>query len=100
VPISQTIMNDLKSAKLMIKIMDVDEGCGETASKVEQYLGIVEAYLVTEAQKIFEPSRIDDWLRRLEEASCDTCETCEVERKEKEEKVHHRRSTRPKVDSR
>lgn len=71
VTIPHNIMNDLKSAKVMINIMDVDEGRGETASKIEQYLGSVEAYLVTAAQKTFEPARIDGWLRRLEEAICD-----------------------------
>jgi hypothetical protein len=80
--IPQTIMNDLKSAKVMIRIMDADESRGEIASKVEQYLGSVEAYLVTEAQKKFESTRIDEWLRRLEEAAC---EICGMEGKEKEE---------------
>ena len=71
--IPQNIMNDLKSAKVMIKIMDVDEGRGEAAQKIEQYLGSVEAYLITAAQKTFEPARIDAWLRRLEEATCNLC---------------------------
>ena len=82
----QSVMNDLKSAKVFIEIMDASQkACGETAPKVEQYLGSVEAYLVTEAQKIFEPTRIDKWLRRLEEASCATCATRGEEGKEKEE---------------
>jgi len=73
------IMNDLKSAKILIKIMDVSEkDRGETAPKIEQYLGSLEAYLITEAQKIFAPARIDKWLRRLEETSCDKCQTCGV----------------------
>jgi len=75
----QKIMNDLKSAKVMIKIMDAGDSGGEAAQKVEQYLRSVESYIVTEAQKTFEPARIDEWLRRLEEATCDTCE---IEKKE------------------
>jgi hypothetical protein len=79
----QSVMSDLKSAKVLMKIMDVSQkDLGETAPKVEQYLGSVEAYLVTEAQKIFEPARIDEWLRRLEEANCDTCAVCGEEGKE------------------
>jgi hypothetical protein len=79
----QSVMNDLKSAKVLMKIMDASQkDRGETAPKVEQYLGSVEAYLVTEAQKFFEPARIDEWLRRLEEASCDTCAVWEAEEKE------------------
>ncbi len=84
----QRIMNDLKSAKVLMKIMDASEkDRGETAPKIEQYLGSVEAYVITEAQKTFAPSRIDAWLRRIEEASCDTCQTCVVptETKEKTE---------------
>jgi hypothetical protein len=72
--IPATVMNDLKSARTMIKLMDVDESRGETAQKAEEYLGNVEAYLVTEAQKKIAPEYIDAWLRRLEEASCETCE--------------------------
>jgi len=82
VAIPQRVMNDLKSAKVMIKIMDADESRGETAQKVEQYLGNVESYVVTEAHKKFKPARIDEWFKRLEEA---TCEICAMEGKEKEE---------------
>jgi hypothetical protein len=75
----QKVLNDLKSAKVFMKIMDASEkDRGETAPKIEQYLGSVEAYLITEAQKTFPPARIDEWLRRLEEASCVTCVTCGV----------------------
>ena len=81
----QNVMNDLKSAKVLMKIMDAsDKDRGETAPKIEQYLGSVEAYLITEAQKMFLPAQIDAWLRRLEEASCDTCVTCGVSMEKKE----------------
>lgn len=73
------IVNDLKSAKILMKILDVSESDqGETTPKIEQYLGTVEAYLITEAQKKFPPTRIDTWLKRIEEASCDTCQTCRL----------------------
>ena len=73
------VMNDLKSAKVLMKVLDVTErDRGEAAPKIEQYLGNVEAYLVTEAQKTFPPAHIDAWLRRIEEANCDTCQTCGV----------------------
>ena len=52
--VSQAILNDLKSAKVLITIMNVDEkDRGETAPKIDEYLGNVEAYLVTEAQNVF-----------------------------------------------
>jgi hypothetical protein len=82
----QRVMNDLKSAKVYIKIMDASEkDRGETAPRIEQYLGSVEAYLITEAQKTFAPKKIDEWLRRLEEASYGTCQTC-IEPKETKKK--------------
>lgn len=75
----QNVLNDLKYAKVLMKILEASEkDRGEIAPKIEQYLGSVEAYLVTEAQKEFAPERIDTWLRRLEEASCDTCQICGV----------------------
>jgi hypothetical protein len=80
----QNVMSDLKSAKVLMKVMDASEkDRGETAPKIEQYLGSIEAYLITEAQKKFAPERIDAWLRRLEEASCDICQTCGVPTKTK-----------------
>jgi hypothetical protein len=72
-PVPEHVMNDLKSAKTMIKLMDSGDGRGEIGPKVEQYLASLEAYLVTEAQKTFLPERIDEWLRRLEASSCDVC---------------------------
>jgi len=76
------VMSDLKSALVTIKISDVDTGMGESAPKIEEYLGNVESYLVTEAQKKFELKYVDEWLRRLDEAGYETCDTCEDEEPE------------------
>jgi len=73
-PIPEKVMNDLKAAKTMIKIVNADSGHGENNLKIEEYLGSVEAYLVIEAQKHFAPEHIDQWLKRLETANCETCE--------------------------
>ena len=73
-PIPERVMNDLKAAKTMIKIVNADSGHGENSLKIEEYLGSVEAYLVTEAQKHFTPESIDTWLKRLEMANCEICE--------------------------
>ena len=72
-PIPESVMSDLKSAKTMIKLMDSDDGRGEIGPRVEQYLASVEAYLVTEAEKSFPSERLDEWLRRLGASSCDVC---------------------------
>lgn len=76
------VMNDLKSALSMIKIGEADIGRGETAPKIEEYLNNVESHLIAEGQRKFEPKYIEEWLRRLDEASYETCatlETCETE---------------------
>ena len=85
--IPPSVMSDLKSAKILIKIQEASESDqGETAPKIEQYLGSVEAYLVTEAQKKFPPSRIDKWLKRIEKANCSICQTCTVKNQKTERK--------------
>jgi hypothetical protein len=69
--VPSTVMNDLKSARTMIKIMNADASRSEITQKVDEYLGNVKSYIVTEAQKEFAPEYIDAWLRRLEEANCE-----------------------------
>jgi len=68
-----TVMTDLKAAKTMIMLMDADAGKGEMVPQTEEYLRNVESYLITEAQKQFAPDRIDEWLRRLDEATIGSC---------------------------
>ena len=67
-----TVMTDLKAAKTMIKLMEAETGKGEMAPQTEQYLRNVESHLITEAQKHFPPDHIDEWLRRLDEATVET----------------------------
>jgi hypothetical protein len=78
--IPATVMSDLKSARTMISIMGTNSGHGETVQKIEEYLGSVEAYLITYAQKNFAPEHIDNWLKRLERARSETSEekVCET----------------------
>ena len=72
--IPEKVMTDLRSAKTLIKLMDtVDKDKGEVGLRIEQYLTNVEGYLFTEAQESFPPERIDEWLRRLNQSSCDAC---------------------------
>ncbi len=67
----KNVMNDLKSAKVLLKIMDASErDQGEATSRIEMYFGSLEAYLVTKATKEFNSKKVDSWLRRLKEARC------------------------------
>ena len=55
------------------------ESQGEVTQKAEEYLGTVEAFLITEAQTALGSETVDKWLRRLEEA-IETCEETETEK--------------------
>jgi hypothetical protein len=63
------IMNDLKSARTMIRILEADESCGGTAQKIEEYLGSVESYLVSEGERVFGTPYAEGWLERLGKVS-------------------------------
>jgi hypothetical protein len=75
VTIPGNVMEDLRAAKSMIKLSCIESTRGGDAiQKAEEYTANVEAYLVTEAQKIFGVEIVDQWLRRLEEANAEICE--------------------------
>ena len=71
VEVSPDVINDLRSAKLLIKISEVEGSRGDTQQKIEEILGKVEAYLISEAQKTFGSEIVDKWLRRLEDANAE-----------------------------
>jgi len=62
------IIDDLKSARTMIRILKTDASCGEANQKIEEYLGNVEAYLVPEGEKVLGVAYADERLKRLGEA--------------------------------
>jgi hypothetical protein len=74
VAIPPSIVEDLRAAKSMIKLSCMP-GSGDAAMKAEEYMSNVEAYLVTQGQEAFGSQRVDEWLKRLEEASAST-EVC------------------------
>lgn len=82
VTIPLNIMDDLRAAKLMIQLSDMEGIRGESMQKVEEYLGNVEAYLITEGQKVLGMEKVDEWLRRLEEVSCEICAEPSVKKPE------------------
>ena len=68
------VLNDLRSAKLMIKISESEGSRGDAEQKVEEYLASVESSLISEAQKTFSSEAVDQWLRHIEEATAETGE--------------------------
>ncbi|MEM3699377.1 MAG: DUF2096 family protein [Candidatus Bathyarchaeia archaeon] len=69
IAIPAEVMDNLKSARTMIKILRADPSRGETMQKIEEYLSNVESYLIFEGQKNFGVEYVDKWLKRLDEAS-------------------------------
>jgi hypothetical protein len=69
ITIPTQIMNDLRSARTMIRILKADASCGETVQKVEEYLGELESYLVSQGEKLLGAAYVDHWLKRLGQAS-------------------------------
>lgn len=62
------ILDDLKSAKTLINVLKADPTHGETVQKIEEYLGNVESYLISEGTKNFGDKYTGEWLKRLDEA--------------------------------
>lgn len=67
--VPEKIMNDLKSARTMTRILKAYASCGESTRKIEEYLRSVESYLVSEGEENFGVPYANEWLKRLEDAS-------------------------------
>jgi hypothetical protein len=69
------ILEDLRASKSMIQLhCTMSTGGGDAIQKAEELTANVEAYLVTEAQKLLGSEAVDEWLRELEEANAQICE--------------------------
>ena len=79
VTIPPNVINDLRSAKLMIKISESSGSSGDVSQKVEEYLESVESYLINDAQKTLGSETVDLWLRRLEEATAEGSEETTID---------------------
>jgi len=77
--IPEKTMNDLKSARTLIKMLKANTSQEDTIQKIEIYLTNVESYLVSEGEKLFGTKYVDEWLKRLNEASKKKAEPDEEE---------------------
>jgi hypothetical protein len=66
--IPEKIMNDLKTARIIIKISKAETNPEDAAQNVEIYLANIESFLITEAEKRFGTKYADEWLKRLSNA--------------------------------
>jgi len=60
------VINNLKSAKTMIMILQADTRSEELTRKIERHLEKVEVCLVSKAQQEFGVEFVDEWLKKLE----------------------------------
>jgi len=67
--IPEKTMNDLKLARTLIKMLKANTNQEDTIQKIETYLTNVESYLVSEGEKLYGTKYVDEWLKRLNEAS-------------------------------
>ena len=62
------IIEDLRSARATIRMMKSGASNEEIIQRIERYLVKVEAYLISEGEKLFSAEHVDGWLNRLNEA--------------------------------
>ncbi|MCL2643005.1 MAG: DUF2096 family protein [Candidatus Bathyarchaeota archaeon] len=66
--IPSNILEDLRAARSMIELSSSNKDAYEkAATKATAYTANVETYLINQAQKIFEPNIMDEWLQCLKE---------------------------------
>ncbi|MCL2691760.1 MAG: DUF2096 domain-containing protein [Candidatus Bathyarchaeota archaeon] len=70
VQIPVNILEDLRAARSMIDLSYSEEDvCEAAVAKAEAYTTNVEAYLISQAQAVFEPALLNEWFNRLKEAA-------------------------------
>lgn len=62
------IIDDLKSARTIIRVLKADPTCGENIQKIEDYLEKVESYLASEGQRKLGQAYVDKWLELRDQA--------------------------------
>ena len=67
VQIPVNILEDLRAARSLIELSYNEAAPKETITKIEGYITTVEAYLIHQAQKVFDPSIVNEWLKRLKD---------------------------------
>jgi hypothetical protein len=69
VAIPEKTMNDLKTARTLIKIPKTETSPEDTTPDIEIHLTNIESFIITEAEKHLGPKCADEWLRKLDKAS-------------------------------
>jgi len=69
VQIPVNILEDLRVARSMIDLSYSKDATEVAVAKAEVYTANVEAYLISKAQEVFEPTVVNEWFKRLKEAN-------------------------------
>lgn len=69
VTVPSQVISRLRSAKTLINVLRADPDRKDTDQRVEKFLLSIESYLVSEGQKQFGKEYVEEWLKRLSEAS-------------------------------
>ncbi|UCG45187.1 MAG: DUF2096 family protein [Candidatus Bathyarchaeota archaeon] len=67
-PIPENIMNDLRSAKTMVHILQANQSHLENVERIETYLGNVEFYAISTTQERFGAAFVEQWMKKLGKA--------------------------------
>ncbi len=81
IPVPADIISNLRHAKTLINVLRADPSHLDTSQRVEENLRSVESYLVSEGQKRFGTAYVEEWIKRLDEASMKVFEEEEKETK-------------------
>lgn len=68
VEIPKIIINDLKTAKVLLEIKDLNSNQKEDTITIERYLDNIEIFAFNEIQNKFDSKFVEEWLKRLGEA--------------------------------
>jgi len=63
--VPQNIINDLRSAKVMLEVVKADKARAESIARLEEYLGNVESYVLSAAKNVLGEDYVNNILRKL-----------------------------------
>lgn len=63
--VPQSIINDLRSARVMLEVVKADRARAENIARLEEYLSNVESYALSAARSILGEEYVNDVLRKL-----------------------------------
>ncbi len=69
ITVSDNVVSDLRYAKTLINVLKAAPSRLETSQRIEEYLRNVEVYLISEGREKLGNKYVEEWLKRLDEAS-------------------------------